>query len=172
MRVVAAAVLALLAVQEEKVENPQYKIWSASKTGSWVKHKMEMEGPNGQKVEMEITATLGEVTPEKLIIERKQTMNLGGRTMELPPQRSEVEAKVEKAKAGSVKITEKEEEITVAGKTLKCKVADMEMESAGKKLQGKAWFHADVPGGMAQGEFKSGDVPNPMKFTATAWEKK
>lgn len=173
MRIVtAAALLGLFTAQEEKVENPQYKGWASFKPGSWVKHKMEMEGPGGQKMEMETTATLVEVTPEKLVIDRKQTMTAGGRTMELPAKKEEVLARVEKGKAGSVKISEKEEEITVAGKTLKCKLAEMEMEQNNQKMQGKSWLHPDIPGGMAQGEFTSAQLPKPMKMVATGWEKK
>ena len=171
LKLSAVALLVLPLAQEEKVENPQYKIWASFKTGSWVKHKMEMD-QGGQKIEMEVTATLGEVTPEKLIIDRKQTMTMGGRTMDLPAQKQEVEAKVTKEKAGNVKFTEKEEEITVAGKTLKCKLAEMEMDTGGKKMQGKTWFHPDIPGGMAQGEFTAAELPKPMKMVATAWEKK
>ncbi len=171
LKLAAAAVLALSFVQE-KVENPQYKAWASFKPGSWVKHKMEMEGPGGQKMEMEVTATLTEVTPEKLVLDRKQTMTVGGRTMDLPGKKEEVEAKVEKGKAGTVKITEKEEEITVAGKKLTCKLAEMEMEQNNQKMTGKSWIHPDIPGGMAQGEFSSPQLPKPMKMVATGWEKK
>jgi hypothetical protein len=156
---------------QDKVENPQYKAWASFKPGSWVKHKTEMEGPGGQKVEMEMTATLVEVTPEKLVLDRKQTMTFGGRTMDLPVRKEEVEAKVDPAKT-KIKQTEKEEEVTVAGKTLKCRVWESEMEQNGQKMTGTAWISPEIPGGMAQGEFSSPQAPKPMKMTAAAWEKK
>jgi hypothetical protein len=171
LKLAAVAVFAMSLAQDEKIENPQYKIWSQFKAGSWVKHKMEME-QGGQKVEMEVTATLLEVKPESLTIERKQTMNMGGRVMELPVQKQQVDAKVTKEKAGNVKFTETEEEITVADKKLKCKLADMDIDSGGKKMKGKTWFHPDIPGGMAQGEFTAAELPKPMKMVAVAWEKK
>jgi preprotein translocase subunit SecD len=169
MRIVAAAVLALLAVQEEKVENPQFKAWSGFKVGSWVRHKMELDA-GGRMVTMEVTATLVEATPEKLVVDRAQKMDMGGRVMELPPRKEEILPKIEKGK-GSVKITEKEEEIEAGGKKLKCKLAETEMEQNGERMQGKTWIHPDVPGGMVKGEFTSAKIPKPMTMTATGWEK-
>lgn len=161
---------ALLCAQEEKVENPQYKAWASFKAGSWVKHKMVMDA-GGRAMEIETTATLLEVTPEKLILEQKQKMDVGGRTMELPAKREEVAAKVEKGKC-KIKVTEKQEELTVAGKTLKCTLWETEMEQGGDTMQGKSWVSPEIPGGTAQGEFSSPKLPKPMKLTATGWEKK
>ena len=165
------AVLVLaLAPGQEKIGNPEYAAWASCKPGSWVKHKMEMEA-GGRKTEMEMTTTLVEVTPEKVVVERKQTIAMAGRTIEVPAKKADIPAQVEKGK-GTVKVTETEEEVMVAGKTLKCKLAETEMEQDGQKMQGKSWFTLEIPGGMAKSEFSSPRLKDPMKLTATGWEKK
>jgi hypothetical protein len=169
IKLLAAAALAL-ALPQDKIDNPQYGAWASCKPGTWVKHKMEMDA-GGRKMEMEMTTTLVEVTDEKVVIERKSKMDAGGRTIDMPARREDVMAKVEKGKS-TVKFTEKEEEITAGGKTLKCTLCEMEMESNGEKMQGKSWFTKEIPGGMVKGEFKSARTPGPMTLTATGWEKK
>ncbi|MBI3856965.1 MAG: hypothetical protein HY293_14860 [Planctomycetes bacterium] len=163
-------VLLALSPFQEQVENPQYKMWAACKPESWVKHKMEID-QGDRTMTMETTLTLLEVTTEKIVLERKSKMDVGGRLVELPAKREEVPPKIEKGKAAS-KPTEKEEEIKVAGKTLKCRVWETEMDSPNGKMQGKSWINFDVPGGVVQGEFNSDKLPKPMKMTATGWEKK
>src|SRR6187455_2843699 len=113
----ATALLCLL-VQDPPKVNPRYEFWAECKVGSWVKVKMVLKA--GQMdVETTLTTTLLEVTPEKAVVETLSTSKFGDREMKMPPKKEEISQKPDPAQpmkpAG-----ESEEEITVAGKKLKC----------------------------------------------------
>lgn len=169
MNLVAAAVLLCLGTQE-KMDNPQYTYWKSCKPGSWVKHKMVMEA-QGMKMESETVSTLVEVTPEKVVLEAKTSMNAAGRKMELPSQKQDVPAQVEK-KPGQAPPSEKDEEIIVEGKSYKCRSYEFEQTEKGQAMKGKGWMCPDVPGGMVKSEISSPQLPKPMQLLLVAFEKK
>lgn len=162
-------VLATLLLLTQDV-NPRYEHWADCKVGSWVKVRMVLK--TGQMdITTEVVTTLLEVTPEKVVVESNSTSKFGDREMKLPVQKEEVSKKPDPAKpmkpAG-----ESEEEVTVAGKKLKCKVYDFEMEQGGQTSKGKSWVTKAIPGGVAKSEFTSDKMPAPMKLEAVEWEKK
>jgi hypothetical protein len=131
---------------------------------------MEFEN-QGQKMEFESVTRLLEVTPEKVTIETLRRMKTGDRTIDSPPQKSEFKAKdPQKGKT----IDERDEDVTVAGKTLKCRY--FEIESAAPDQKGKttvkAWMTKEIPGGAAKSEVTSPQFKGPIRITALEWEKK
>ena len=159
IKVAGIALLAALVCQEKA--NPQYEYWSGCKVGSWVKNRMDMEN-QGQKFELESTTKLLEVTPEKILIET--SMKTG------QPRKTEIKASdPQKGKT----IVEKEEELTVAGKTLQCRYIEMESEDTNKKkVTVKAWMSKEIPGGIAKSEVTTESVKGPIRTVALEWEKK
>ena len=125
----------------------------------------------GRMMESEVVTTLLEVTPEKVVVEGKTSMNFGGRKMEMPGQKRDIAAKVEK-KDGQAPPTEKDEEITIDGKTYACRQYAWEQEEKGQLMKGKGWMCADVPGGMVKTELQSPQIPKPILMTLAGFEKK
>src|SRR5688572_2216578 len=138
------ALLCVLAVQDQPKVNPRYEYWAECKVGSWVKVKMLLK--TGQmEIETTVVTTLLEVTPEKVVVESLGTSKFGDREMKQPPRKEEISQKPDPAQPMKP-VGESEEEITVAGKKLKCKVYDFEMEQAGQKSKGKSWVSKAIPG--------------------------
>jgi hypothetical protein len=169
MKLLAAAVL-LCALPQEKIDNPEYANWKAFKPGTWVKHKMAMD-VGGQMMETETQATLVEVTAEKVVLENKTSVIAGGRRMDLPGSKREVPAKIEK-KEGQKAPSDKEEEVTVDGKTYTCRAAEWEQTEKGQTMKSKGWICADVPGGVVKAEVSSPQLPKPMQLVLAGFEKK
>jgi hypothetical protein len=159
IRIAGALLLAALFSQEKA--NPQYEYWSSCKVGSWVKNRMDMEN-QGQKFELESTTRLLAVAPEKLLIETAMKNAL--------PRKTEIYAA--EAPKGKT-ILERDEELTVAGKTLQCRYFEMESEGADKKkVLVKAWMTKEIPGGIAKSEVTSESMKTPIRTVALEWEKK
>ena len=167
MSAIAATLLTLAA--QEKIDNPQYDAWKSCKPGSWVKHQMVMDA-GGRVIETESTSPHVEVTTEKVVLEMKTVMNMGGQKMDVPAQKKDVEAKVEKKEGQSM--SEKVEEITVDGKAYKCRAYLWEQTEKGQTMKGTGWMCADVPGGIVKSEIQSPQLPKPMQLTVVSFEKK
>jgi hypothetical protein len=142
----------------ELVENPQYASWAKHKPGTAVVMQMTTNA-QGQAMNMEITQTLAELTPDKAVIEVKTAMDMMGQKQEMPSQKVPVNAKVGKAEAAKANLPQgvdgetKEvgtETITVAGKGYECKVTEFAGEQQGIKTKGKVWRCDQVPGGVAK----------------------
>jgi hypothetical protein len=170
MSQILASALALLALASfQAKDNPQYEYWASCKAGSWVKNRMEFDN-QGQKIEYESVTRLLEVTPEKVVVETLRRMKTGDKTIDSPPQKSEIKAK--DAQQGTT-VSEKDEEIVVAGKTLKCRYYEVETETPDKKRTTvKAWMSKEIPGGAAKSEVTSAQLKGPIRVTALEWEKK
>jgi hypothetical protein len=151
-------------------DNPQFEYWSGCKEGSWVKNRMEMETA-GQKVEYESVTRLVEVGAEKVVVESLLRMKTGDRSVDRPPQKSEIKAK--DPQQGKI-VAERDEEISISGKTLKCRYFEIETEAAEKKpkMTVKAWMCKDIPGGVAKSEVLSEQMKGPIRTIALEWEKK
>lgn len=160
LKTLAAALLAAL-VQSK---NPEYDYWSNHKVGSWVKFKMEAE-QGGQKILVEMTRTLSELTKEKAVIEQKNKTTVGGQAA---PEQTEKEDVASDNDPNPTKIEkEGDEEIEVNGKKMKVHW----IEGTQKEGKVKFWVSKDVPGGVVKAEM----TPMPgllIKVTATGWEKK
>lgn len=163
------ALSCLLALQDEP-ENPDYKRWSASKVGSWVKYKTELvAGENKTLVPQEMTWTLIELDDKKAVVE-EVLVNLVApkdKAQEKPRKRTY------KAKGAKKETVEKEgdEELEIAGKKLACRWTLVTPPStAGGSL--KTWTNSDVPGGVVRLEHLFPGLGGMQRLTATAWEKK
>jgi hypothetical protein len=168
--IVAALLLAALPLLGQEKESQEYEYWSSCKPGSWVKTRMELEN-QGQKVEFEAVTRLLEVTPEKVLVEMMRRTKSGDRSIDSPPQRTEYKARdPQKGKT----LAERDEEISIAGKTLKCRYIEIETESPDKKGKTiiKAWMTKEIPGGAAKSEITSPQLKGPVRVTALEWEKK
>ncbi|HVE39995.1 MAG TPA: hypothetical protein VNM14_08925 [Planctomycetota bacterium] len=168
--IVAALLLAALPLPAQEKASHEYEYWASCKPGSWVKTRMELEN-QGQKVEFEAVTRLLEVTPEKVTVEMMRRTKSGDRSIDSPPQRTEYKAgDLQKGKI----IEERDEEISVAGKTLKCRYFEIETEASDKKGKTlvKAWMTKEIPGGAAKSEITSPQLKGPVRVTALEWEKK
>lgn len=147
-------------------ENPEFGYWSACKTGSWVKLKMEIDA-QGTKINVESHHVLLEAAADKVVVEQKSKVTIAG----VPPQDQTKKEEIFKDKEKDPIKIEKEgdEEIEVAGKKLKCHWIEGTQEDTTKV---KFWVSKDVPGGVVKGELSGGELPGPMKIAATSWEKK
>jgi len=168
MAVVAA--LSLAAVQDEMVENPEYKGWVGQKAGAWVKFKNEMDA-GGMKMESTTTTKLKEITAEKAVIDQATEMDMGGqkRTMNMPRT---IPAKVKKGTdsegAKFEKIAEGDEEIEIKDTKYKCHWVEMKVEAKGGQMTMKVWRNDKIIGGAAKITMKS-DKMN-MTLTALEWK--
>ncbi len=178
---VALAAPVALAADEELVDNPAYKNWSAYKAGAMTKlattSDMEM---NGQKMtnKSTMTQTLKEITPEKAVVEIVMEVTVQGNTMKMPAQTQEIKAKVPKDQVTphpqGVTVTKKgegDEEITVGDKKYKCHWQEYEMkgEAGGETKQDmsgttKVWTCPDVVGGVVKMQM---NMDKPQKTTTT-----
>lgn len=160
LKAVAAALL--VAIVQSK--NPEYDHWSNCKAGSWVKFKLEAEQA-GQKISIEMTRTLSELTAEKAVIEQKNKTSINGTAQ---PEQTEKEDVPSGNDPNPTKIEkEGDEEVEVAGKKIKCHWIE------GTQGEGKVkfWLTKDVPGGVVKAEMTAPGAPA-MKAIATGWEKK
>jgi hypothetical protein len=178
----AAAVVGLVlcasSVRAEDMENPEYANWKGFKPGSSVTMKMVTEA-GGAKTEMSQTHTLVEINADKAVIETKGSMVMGGNKIDLPANKRDIPAKVEKPKGGDAKgdgkadVKESSEDLTVGGKKVKCKVTETKSESAGTKTHSKVWMADEIPGHMAKMESQSeGASKSAMTMTADSFEAK
>lgn len=138
----------------EQVDNPNYKMWSNFKPGSWARYNVVTDG-GAFKSELVMTMKLVEVTPEKVVLETSSTINAGGQKIDTPAQKTEIPAKVEKKEGGNANadVTSKEvgeEDVAVSGKSYKCKVQETTGKSAGGSFNGKTWSSEQVPGGTVK----------------------
>jgi hypothetical protein len=172
--VAAFAVFALAgAVSQEKgvpLDNPQYAGWKDFKVGSWMRWTMVAD-IEGQKMEMEETVTLLEVTAERVVLEHKGMTKSGGQ--EHPSSRKEdilpkTDLLAKYDKTG-------EETIEVSGKKLACQVylGKMKPDAAGGFVGDlKFWINKDVPGSVVRMEVTAEKDTKPMTAATVSWEKK
>jgi len=163
MKTLLALALSLFA---QAKDNPEFTWWADHKAGSWVKLKMEMEA-QGVKVVIESIHTLQEISKEKAVVEQKTKITAAGQAQ---PEQTEKEEILKDTSKNPITIEkEGDAEIEVAGKKLKCHWIEGSQKD-GTKL--KFWLHKDIPGGMAKGEVKGGELPGVMTILVVSWEKK
>jgi hypothetical protein len=156
------AFAAVAARADEQIDNPQYKQWSAFKPGTWVKFHQTVEAA-GQKTEMDTTTKLIEISPDKAVLESTMSMTVAGNKMDMPAQKQEVPAKTAKpANTGDVKLSdvkadvkEGTEELTVGGKTFKCKTWESTSKTGNDTVWTKTWTSDEIPAGTVRMHAKS-----------------
>ena len=128
--------------------------WNNFKPGSWVKLKSTSEMTMaGRKTNMstEMKMTLVAKTADKATVETETTA-MGTTTKskaDIPLNSTAKGAPAQNpAKMGS-------ETITVAGKSFKCKTAEVQSEANGMKTTTKTWLADEVPGGLVKSESTS-----------------
>jgi hypothetical protein len=158
----------LLCAQE--ISSPEYEYWASCKPESWVKTRMEFDN-QGKKMEYESVTRLLEASPEKVVVETLRRLKTGDKTIDSAPQKTEYRAKM--PAKGKI-LVDKDDEISVAGKTLKCRYYEIEVENADRtsKTTLKAWMSKEIPGGAAKSEVTSPQFKGPIVITALEWEKK
>ncbi|HVR85444.1 MAG TPA: hypothetical protein VMU54_14100 [Planctomycetota bacterium] len=162
----ALATLALLLSLLAPSGEVEFDYWSGHPVGAWVKLKMEVE-TQGIKVVVDTQHTLLQLTAEKALIERKSKVSTNG--MEQPESLEKEELLAGKDKDPVTITREGDEEIEAGGKKLKCHWIEGTQKETHKV---KYWVSKEISGGVAKAEVSGGDIPAPMKITATAWGKK
>ena len=167
----AAAAMSLAAVQDEMIENPEYKGWVGQKAGAWVKWKTEIDA-GGRKMESNTTSKLNELTAEKAVIAMSTEMDMGGekRTTDMPART--VPAKIKKgtdSEGSKVEIlAEGDEEVEVKGTKYACHWVEMKVESKMGSMTMKVWRTDKIIGGAAKMTMKT-DKMN-MAVSVVDWK--
>lgn len=149
-RVIAAMAILFCAGIAQAGKNPVYESWASHAVGSSVQSKKTM-GDAARSMQMDITYTLSEVTPDQVTVEVKSVMNAAGRTIEMPSRPLIIPAQMETKPGPGGKPSDGadakigEETLTVDGKPYKCFVVEVTKEERGSKIHGKAWQCKDVP---------------------------
>ncbi len=151
-----ATLAAAAGARAGEIDNPEYKGWAGCKPGALVRIQMDTDTA-GQKIQMEMTHKLAEMTAGKAVIETTTVMKVSGQTIEQPPQKRDVPAKIEEVKApegaaNAAKPEEGDEEIEVGGKKMKCHWIKTTTDVSGTKAHSKIWQCPEIPGGMAKME--------------------
>jgi len=156
--------LAMALLVQDQVDNPEFKGWSGFKPGSSVTYKV-VTSLNPQGGEQKVT--LKSVGDAEIVLETE--MSMGGQGAGKGMERK-VPAKVPADKAPK-DVKKGEEEIEVAGKTMKCATREFDTITAnGKKFHMKIWASEEIPGMSAKVEVAGEGFKNSM--VASAWEKK
>jgi hypothetical protein len=151
------------------IDNPQYTLWAKQKVGSSLTYAMETQAA-GQNITGTVVYKLAEVTPEQVTVEATQTTQIMGQSRTAPPQKVIYKAKIPKSEEPQTKLPRNmkgtikdvgEETLEVAGKSIKCKVAEFEgtmQMPQNPTMKGKIWRSEEVPGGLVKWE---GDMQAP-----------
>lgn len=168
-----AAVFSLAAVQDEMMENPEFKGWSGQKVGAWVKFKMTND-MGAMKMEGEVTTTLKELTTEKAVIDQRTVIDMMGKKHETPTTRT-VPAKVKKgtdSEGAKIEIIEEgDEELTIKEKKYKCHWVKMKATNKGQVMNMKVWRCDQIVGGAAKFEMTSeGEMKMSIVMNVADWK--
>jgi hypothetical protein len=130
--------------------------WASFKVGSFVKTKstttVNVAGKPINTV-TEMKQTLVELTAEKAVLETEASVmgNTSKTKIDLPLNVVASNPTLPSAPANSeVKPKESQESLTINGKTLNCKVTEIETEQGGNKVTSKTWMSEDVPGNVVK----------------------
>lgn len=170
----AAAVLVSAALQDEMVENPEYKAWAKLKPGAWVKWSLETN-MGAMKMQQVMTQKLKEVTAEKVVVDQIITIDLGGKPQDQVTPRA-IPAKIAKGtNSDGAKVEEigkGEEELEAKGAKYKCPWVELKL--LGK--QGgtvKIWRNDQVVGGALKTVIKHDEAAKmTMTMTVVDWKDK
>jgi len=140
----------------EMVANPAYQAWAKYKPGSRVVMGMVMSMGGPQAMNVEMTQTLVEALPDKVVVESAAVLEIMGNRQPQPAQRQEIAAQVPKgqeylptglegkaSEAGT-------EQVTVDGKAYACRVIQVEGRQGPQTVAGKLYRTDEIPGGLAK----------------------
>ena len=158
---VAAFAAVVCCAAAAQAANPMYDSWASHKPGTMVTMAGTSEA-GGMKTDMEQTYTLVEVTPEKAVVELKNTMTVMGNKTELPAQKMDIPAGAPAtpgetpgaapAATPTPDAKTSEETVTVAGKAYKATCTETNADQNGMKIVSKVWTSPEVPGNMLKME--------------------
>ncbi len=144
--------------QEEKVANPYYKFWAASKPGATATHleQTKLSGPEGKLVpdgvdEKRITYKLVEVTDDRAVVEMVVTEQDFLGYVQAAPTRYIYPAKIKKAHLERILLEAGgktgDDTVKVDGKEIKTKtLAGTLKGNDGETVEFKLWLSDEVPG--------------------------
>lgn len=145
-----------VALAQELVDNPVYQSWAKGKPGTTVTLSQEIIAMGSMR-RMDMTSKLVELTPAKAVVE---TTSKNIESNSQTTTKAEVRAKVKKQDVVGTLTMEPgikvkllpDEDVTVGGKTYKCKVFEWTGELRGMNTSGKGWACQEVPGQMVKSE--------------------
>lgn len=155
------------ATEPARAAAPEAKVakhpWGSFKVGSFVVTKSTTETA-GYKMSTETKTTLTALTADKATIEIETTVSghTTKTTADVPLTASAPVAPAAGTSASTPQADVKtsEETITVAGKSVKCKVTTANAETGGMKSESKTWMSEDVPGFVVKSVVKSTGAAN------------
>jgi hypothetical protein len=174
---------------DELVDNPPFVHWSAFKVGTTVTQRETVkfaqesfEGdyyPEGTH-EKDLTYTLIEVTPKKVVVRLIVSEYGRGSIIEQAPLKITYVPKVKKehvstSKEGIETFKEGEEDVKVLGKTFHCEWVETIDEEDGVTTYRKQWTAKDIPGGTVKevrSTKKGKEVLNEAFFTVVQYDAK
>ena len=131
--------------------------WGSFKVGSYVVMQNTTEAA-GRKMVMQIKTTLNALTADKATVEMETTVmgQTTKSTVDFPLVASTATpAPTGTASTPQAEVKTSEETITVAGKSLKCKVTTASSEANGMKSESKTWMSEEVPGFVVKSVVKT-----------------
>lgn len=146
----------------EQVDNPAYQNWARFKPGTSVIHSQQT-AMGGMNMQMEMTQTLKELTPEKAVVDmtvKNSMMPGGGQTSsvtipaKVDASQAQAPGKMPEGMKGEAKSLGKET-VKVSDKSYECEVTQFTGEGQGMKSEGKSWTSNEVPGSMVKMEMKA-----------------
>lgn len=150
----AVLVIALSAAAARAGNNPMYDSWARHGVGTSVTQKGVTE-MMGNKSEMEVTTTLLEKSPEKVVLETKTSMVAAGQKIDAGSTKVEILATApvadpgqhqQHAEGAKPETKESEESVAVAGKQYQAKVTETTMKQGEMTIWSKSWTSPEVPG--------------------------
>jgi hypothetical protein len=154
------------ALADETRPNPPYKNWSAFNVGAYSTLKSVLIDHSGDDpntidatarpegaFEQFTTYKMLSKSPEKIVIAQTDTDIEPGSEIEHSPAKITYSATVSAAKpsnAGVSGVKEGEEDVEVAGKTIKCHWVESTVKAGDETSSEKLWWSDDVPGGTVK----------------------
>jgi hypothetical protein len=161
----AILVLSLLGTAPQ-ADNPEYGWWAPFAPGSWVKLRIDGE-VEGHPYILEQTQTLIEVDADRVVVDRKGTMRIGGR--DVPANKEKEEIRLNDENALKV-LNEGDEQLLIRGAWMPCHRLEARDDRAGARVQ--FWIAKDVPGGVVKGEVRPEGLTAVTRITVLSWERK
>src|SRR5579872_3205192 len=144
-------------------ENPEYTWWASFARGSWAKVRIEGVLEN-RPFTLEQTQTLVDVTPDKVVVDRRGTMRIGDALLPGNKERDEV-ARIDEH---ALRITaETEEEVVIAGSALQSR--RIEGTDPRTNARVKFWIVKEVPGGIVRGEITPEGATVATRLSMLEW---
>ncbi len=165
-RAIVILVFLAAAAPGGQFDNPAYKSWAKFKPGSMVRVKhiqtkvklkwvkvgdkfmLEEDSQTKKEKHAEKTRTLIEINADQAVIEVKTWNLVDGKKTETAAEKEVVPARLAKPEDEQVK--EPDEEITVGGKAIKCKVASSTTVHVKTDVLVRRWTSDTVPGGVVR----------------------